>query len=56
MTCSGCKAAAELNKRGLYMMQQNKLKQAEELFRLSEEMHDECKGCTCQHDTRRSYA
>lgn len=56
MTCSSCKTAGELNRRGLYLIEQDKIRQAEELFLMAEEMHDECKGCTCQHDTRRSYA
>lgn len=56
MTCSSCKTAGELNKRGMYLMEQEKTKQAEELFVMAEDMHAMCRGCACQHDTRRSYA
>lgn len=52
MICTDCRTAGNLNERGLTAMIEDKKKAAETCFTQSEFMHDQCRGCDCQHHTR----
>jgi hypothetical protein len=52
MICTDCRTAGNLNERGLTAMIEDKKKAAETCFAQSEFMHDQCRGCDCQHHTR----
>jgi hypothetical protein len=49
MICKPCKTGGELNKRGLGLKADDKLRDAEAAFKQAEFFHDDCNGCDCQH-------
>jgi hypothetical protein len=52
MICKTCITAGMINKRGLAFVKSGKNAAAASLFRTAESMHDECRGCDCQHTVR----
>lgn len=55
MVCSTCQIAGDMNERGLWFMEHDRTREAENAFRESEVMHDGCEypfSCPCQHHTR----
>jgi hypothetical protein len=49
MICKNCVTGGMLNLRGLYLVQLDRSADAKGLFNAAESMHDECRGCDCQH-------
>lgn len=52
MVCETCKVAGSLNRKGMDLLDNDRVWDADALFDKADEQHAQCKGCDCQHITR----